>query len=68
MTVREGDQVRLLEDVVGIMGELVPAGTIGTVVDDVNAPGQYAVDVQVNDAYDNVAVTPAQFEKLPPTP
>ena len=64
MTVNEGDRVRLVEAVVGIMGNLVPAGTIGTVVDDANAPGQYAVDVQVNGDYDNVAVTPAQFQKL----
>ena len=68
MTVREGDRVRLLQDVVGIMGNRVPAGTVGTIVDDVNAPGQYAVDVRVDDAYDNVAVTPEQFEELGRTP
>jgi hypothetical protein len=40
MRVQEADQVRLLEDVVGIMGHRVPAGTIGddgtsrTVMDD----------------------------------
>ena len=68
MSVREGDQVRLLEDLVGIMGHHVPAGTIGTIVDDLNAPAHYAVDVQVNDAYDNVAVSPDQFEALPETP
>jgi hypothetical protein len=67
MRVREGDQVRLLADLVGSMGHRVPAGTIGTIVDDVNAPAQYAVDVQVNDTYDNVAVSPDQFEALPET-
>jgi len=68
MSVREGDQVRLLEDLVGIMGHHVPSGTIGTIVDDLNAPAHYAVDVQVDDAYDNVAVSPDQFEALPETP
>ena len=68
MRVREGDQVRLLEDLVGIMGNRVPAGTIGTIVDDINAPAQYAVDVQINDTYDNVAVSPDQFEAFPQTP
>ena len=64
MTVAEGDRVRLLEDIIGIMGHVVPAGTLGTVVDDVNAPEQYAVDVQVDGSYENIVATSAQLDKL----
>jgi hypothetical protein len=61
--IREGDRVRLTTDVVGDDGvRVIPAGTVGTVVDDVHAPGQYAVDVIVDGEYDNVPVTADQIE------
>lgn len=62
MTIKEGDEVRLRVGVTGIRGTTVPAGTVGVVVDDVHAPGQYAVDIEINGAYDNVAVTGDQVE------
>lgn len=64
MTIKEGDRVRLTADSKGIRGTDVPAGTVGTVVDDVHAPDQYAVDVTVNDRYDNVAVSGEQLEAV----
>lgn len=63
MTIKEGDRVRLTVDVLGDDGvRVIPAGTEGTVVDDVHAPGQYAVDVRVGDSYDNVPVSSEQIE------
>jgi hypothetical protein len=64
MTIKEGDRVRLTADTQGIRGSEIPAGTIGTVVDDMHAPDQYAVDVKVNDRYDNVAVSGEQIEAV----
>jgi hypothetical protein len=57
MTMREGVEVRLLQDAVSLEGNRVPAGIIGTIVDTTHAPGQYAVDVVVDGAYDDIAVT-----------
>lgn len=63
---KEGDEVRLRVDVTADGGEhVVPAGTVGVVVDDVHAPDQYAVDVEVGGEYDNVAVTGEQIEAVP---
>lgn len=65
MTVKEGDRVRLLVETVGIEGATVPAGTFGTVVDDMHAPDEYAVDVVVDDGvYDNVSVSGQQVEAV----
>lgn len=64
MTIREGDEVRFTNDVTGIRGTRVPAGTVGVVVDDVHAPGQYAVDVEVDGEPDNVAVSGDQIEPV----
>ena len=62
---KEGDEVRLRVDVTGDGGaHVVPAGTVGVVVDDVHAPGQYAVDVEVNGEPDNVAVTGEQIDAV----
>ena len=62
MTVEERDVLRLTVDVPRDGGGVVPAGTVGTVVDVVHAPDQYAVDVQVDGEYDNVAVAADQIE------
>lgn len=65
MTIKEGDRVRLTVDMLGDDGvRVIPAGTVGTVVDDVHAPGQYAVDVRVDDRYDNVPVSGDQIEPV----
>lgn len=64
MTITEGTQVRLRVDVTGIRGTAVPAGTTGVVVDDLHAPNQYAVDVQVDGRNDNVAVSGEQIEPV----
>lgn len=65
MRFKEGDEVRLRVDVArdGGVG-VVPAGTVGVVVDDVHAPGQYAIDVEVDGEYDNVAVSGNQVEPI----
>lgn len=64
---KEGDEVRLCVDVTGDGGDCtIPAGTIGVVVDDVHAPGQYAVDVEVDGEPDNLAVSGDQIEPVPP--
>ncbi|MBO0829437.1 MAG: hypothetical protein J2P24_16820, partial [Streptosporangiales bacterium] len=61
-------EVRLRVDVTrdGGVG-VVPAGTVGVVVDDVHAPGQYAVDVEVDGEPDNVAVGGEQIELVAAT-
>jgi hypothetical protein len=64
MTISEGAEVRLLRDAVGLEGHVIPAGTVGTVVDATHAPGQYAVDVADGDRYDNVAVSADEIEVL----
>ncbi|MQA80351.1 MAG: hypothetical protein GEV10_18025 [Streptosporangiales bacterium] len=64
MKVKEGSRVRLLVETTGIEGTVVPAGTVGTVVDDAHAPDEYAVDVKVDGQFDNVAVTGGQVEPV----
>jgi hypothetical protein len=61
MMFKEGDQVRLLVPVAGIGKVLAAAGTVGTVVDDVHAPDEYGVDVEVNGQYDNLVVSGDQL-------
>lgn len=63
--VAEGQEVRLLVPVERDGGGTVPAGTVGTVVDALHGPGEYAVDVLVDGEYDNVAVRGDQLEPLP---
>jgi hypothetical protein len=60
--IKEGDRVRLLTDTIGIEGTVVPAGTQGTVVDDTHAPAEYAIDVVLNDAFDNVTAASTDLE------
>ncbi|MQA02309.1 MAG: hypothetical protein GEV07_06135 [Streptosporangiales bacterium] len=65
MTFEEGTKVRLVGDVTRDDGvPVVPAGTVGTVVDAVNAPDEYAVDVVVDGEFDNVPVTGDQIEAV----
>lgn len=60
--IKEGDRVKVLVEKVGIEGLTVPAGTVGTVVDDLHAPESYAVDVRVGDRFDNIDVSSEQIE------
>lgn len=62
--IKEGDRVRVLVEKVGIEGLTVPAGTVGTVVDDVHAPDSYAVDVRIGDRFDNIDVSGEQIETV----
>jgi hypothetical protein len=62
--IKEGERVRLLVAAQGLDGTAVPAGTVGTVVDDLNAPDEYAIDVVVDGRYDNVAVGGDEIEPL----
>lgn len=61
--IKEGDRVRLVTDVTGDDGvRVIPAGTVGIVVDALHAPDEYAVDVRLGDQFDNIAVSADQLE------
>jgi hypothetical protein len=67
MKAKEYDRIRTLVEVrSGLSGEPVPAGTEGTIVDVPadGAPEIYYADIEVGDGYDNIALTPEQFELL----
>jgi hypothetical protein len=70
------DGVETVEDVTsGFSGELIPAGTRGTVVDVYEDPAEgYAVDLAIpapelvgGHRYQNVILTPAQFKVVEPS-
>lgn len=60
--IKEGDRVKLLAEKVGIEGLIVPAGTVGTVMDDLHAPDSYAVDVRIGGRFDDIDVSAEQIE------
>jgi hypothetical protein len=63
-------RIRTLEDVVGdFSGQIIPAGTLGTIVEAYENPEGYAVDLEIradtlvgNYTYENVILLPEQFE------
>jgi hypothetical protein len=61
----EQDEVRLIADVTGDDGQrVIPAGTVGVVVDVYRDGAAYAVDVELDGQPDNVYVTAQQVEPV----
>lgn len=64
MTLKEGDEVRLLAEATGIEGLTAPAGTVGVIVEVYTDPEAYAVDVVVGDESDNIYLNGNQVEAV----
>lgn len=59
----EQDEVRLTADVTGDDGRrVIPAGTVGVIVDVYRDGAAYAVDVEIDGQPDNIYVTAEQVE------
>jgi hypothetical protein len=59
---KEYDRVRLVADVIGDDGAVIPAGTTGVVVDVSPDGSGYAVDIKINGEFDNIHANPDQVE------
>lgn len=61
----EGERVRLRTDVPGdVRGRVIPAGTVGVVVDVYHDPEAFAVDVTVDGEPDNIYLAADQVEPV----
>jgi hypothetical protein len=73
---RQWDWVRLTQDVAGeVQRHVVPAGTIGTIIECHSDPERYSVDVHFSPPtgsgatiFDSLYLRPDQFELLPEPP
>jgi hypothetical protein len=65
MKAKENDRIKTLVDVRSErLGRTLPAGTLGTIVDapTKGEPEEYFVDVGEHPEFDNISLTPEQFE------